>query len=476
MGYLHQQAIGSLFECCIHDLIADISQRASRSISNDDKKSFGAYYTPKALSMHMVDVANYSGGKLADQGAGAGILSALALVKHILSDSTKKASLDAFEIQESIHPYLKETMQTVEGFSLDMNTAKIKYNLHYDYLYHARSILASEHGKSDSAIQNPPYFKLAKKDPLNTLFRESLGFTVPNIYIAFVILALKDLKPNGTLTTLIPRSFMNGRYFKSARKHIKDIASVESITRFRSRSNLFKGDNIIQENVICHFRRAEQCKSIKVYTCEAPEQPPAAEMTIDAKTLLDNPNDVMILPADLKELEAFKLATSSGISLSDLGIGVSTGKVILHRFEGVNSKSIGVPLIEGKSFNSEHRIFTRKENANLPNAMAISDKVKPMLVAAEPRVLIKRISSNSDNKRMHVTCLLPEHTDFMPVALSNHIQYIYGLKKPLLKDEAELLADFLRSEVVELAMRCLSGTTQINVDDLSILRFPPLTN
>lgn len=474
MGIHHNQIITqqALFNDCIREQIADISRKANKSMSPLDKRTFGAYFTPMPLSLHMVDVANYSGGKLSDQGAGAGILSALALIKHIERNTNKTASLDAYEVQETIHPYLKETLDTVKDYATQ-NGAKIPtYNLHYDYLSQAKSLLEKEYGQSDSGIQNPPYFKLAKSDPLNMLFKTTLGFTVPNIYIAFVILALKELKPNGTLTTLIPRSFMNGRYFKNARKYIKSIASIESITRFRSRSNLFKGDNILQENVICHFKRANQCPNIKIYTCEEPEKPPTSDMKIDANLLLSNPNDVIILPADKKELDAFKIVTSHPMSIEDLDIKISTGKAILNRISGVNTEGKGALLIEGKSFNSEHSDYTRKDNQNLPNAVELSSQVSAILVEAEPRVLIKRISSNSDKKRMHVTTLRPQHSNFEPVALSNHIQYISGTEKPLPIEIAEKLTAYLRSEEVELAMRCISGTTQINVDDLHILKFP----
>jgi hypothetical protein len=50
--------------------VAKLSLEASKSMSQTIKKQFGGYYTPPALSEHMVNIANYSGGNSETMGQG----------------------------------------------------------------------------------------------------------------------------------------------------------------------------------------------------------------------------------------------------------------------------------------------------------------------------------------------------------------------------------------------------------------------
>lgn len=476
-NHLLQRDLFSNFQTDIDDSnilseLAILSSQAAQSMSALIKTKYAAYFTPPALSNHMVSIANYQGGKLGDKGAGAGILSATAAARHLMSGSDRRVMLHAHEIQPDIQKYLESAYEKVKELA-GRRDQDVRYAIDGDFTQVTKQALTRQYGDYDDIIINPPYFKIPANGELNNAIFEALGFRVPNIYAAFILLSLHLLKEGGALTALVPRSFFNGRYFKPFRRHIKQIASIDSVTRYRSRSNAFKNENVLQENCVVRFVRARQKDTIELFTCECPDSPAGQSMQVKAQVLLDNPHDVFLLPADKAELDAYIDVSQQSLSLSQLGIKVSTGKVVEYRVnEHLNSVGNGAMFIEGKSLDTNYVTYTPKYASNSKgNALEITEHTQKFLIPADDYILFKRISSNTDIRRMHATVLREEDCKTGEVALSNHIQYLHGAR---LRDNryALALAAYLQSEKVELAMSTINGTTQLNVDDFDLIRVP----
>jgi adenine-specific DNA-methyltransferase len=470
-----QQASFALSEHTIFDHIADISQAASGSMTPQTKKKFAAYFTPKALSDHLIRIANYRGGKLGDHGAGAGILSATAAARYIDTGASKPCLLTAYEIQPDIQPFLKRTYDALSQYA-QTRGATVDYDLQGDFTALATQALSTAHGDYDSIIINPPYFKIAANAPVNLEIDRLLGFRAPNIYAAFMLISLHLLKPNGSLTALVPRSFFNGAYFKPLRQYLKKIACIDSVTRYRSRSNLFKGDNVLQENCLVKFSRRAQQSEITVFTCEDPTQEATETMSIPADVLLENEHDIFLLPADEAELKAYLRIRALPHTLSSLGNKLSTGKLVEHRHaESLNASGEGALYIEAKCMDTSSRHYQHKHSPrNRGNALHITESTQKTLIDNQPLILLKRISSNSERRRVHASLLTAAQYSGEKLALSNSVQYLHGesLQTPA---HAEALLSHLRSDDIELAMRAINGTTQINQHDFDLLRFPTLT-
>jgi hypothetical protein len=138
-------------------------------------------------------------------------------------------------------------------------------------------------------------------------------------------------------------------------------------------------------------------------SCYEPESPPESVMDIPADTLINNPNDIYILPADQKELDAFLLVSRYPHKWCDLDVQMSTGKVVAHRTEALNSNHEGAMYIEAKCMDSTFDKYAFKHSPRSQgNTLTLDDNSIKLTITAQPCVLIKRISSNSDGKRMHV--------------------------------------------------------------------------
>ena len=292
-------------------------------------------------------------------------------------------------------------------------------------------------------------------------------------WLTCTTISLHLLEPGGSLTALVPRSFFNGTYHKPFRRYLKTIASIDVITRYRSRSNLFKVDNVLMENVIVRFTKGPQKGLIDVYTCDCPDTPASSTMRLPVERLLNNDNDIFVLPADEDELNAFSRVTDNTYSLEELGIRFSTGKLVASRYrDELNFDGQGVQFIDAKCTDTTGPVFKVKASSrSVGSHLVVNEKTSKALSPAQNMILMKRISSNSDKKRMHCVLLEKNQCESDHVALSNHLQVLTGER---LEDPryASMLQDYLRSEDVELAMRAINGTTQINADDMKFIRLP----
>lgn len=148
-----------------------------------------------------------------DAGAGLGILSC-ALVE-VLQKNTKikKVNLTCYETDNNI---------------IGANTKPKKYEI---------------------VIGNPPYMKIYKDAPEATAMTE-VCYGAPNLYFLFASMGLFNLKPNGEMVYIIPRSWTSSAYFKMFREYFLTESKLEHIHLFVSRNKVFDKEDVLQETII----------------------------------------------------------------------------------------------------------------------------------------------------------------------------------------------------------------------------------
>jgi len=458
----------------IFEMIANISHQASIQMPAEDKKAYAAIFTPPELTKQMAAITDYNGGKLGDKGAGGAILGATVMARYLLQNNQRPAFISAHEIQPSLQNVLRDVYTRLSNLAVRTQTP-FDYSIQGDFTSLADKTLSSLHGDYSNVIINPPYQKLPRKHPVNDIIEKKLNFRLPNYYSLFILLSLHCLQPGGSLTALVPRSFFNGMYHRPFRKYLKTIASIDVITRYRSRSNLFKLENVLMENVIVKLTKGKQKENIKIFTCKCPNSKPDVSMQLSAKLLLENQNDIFVLPADHEELNAFMRVQRHPLSLSALNITFSTGKVVAYRHrDDITYANNGAMYIEAKGLDTEYELFTPKEvKRGHGNSIKVSELSEKHLVDAQNMIFIKRISSNSDKKRMHCTLFLESQSKTARVGIANSLQVLSG-QGIQNNEKAIKILKYLRSDDVELAMRAINGTTQINSMDMQLINFPVL--
>ena len=455
--------------------LSQISLNASSAMDEAQKKAFGAYLTPAPLAKLIATMCdrNLDGDiVIGDHGAGSGLLSCLTAASMVeKASSSSQIGVGAYEVQPQLQEYFR---QSVAALAPVMRAAgkNFFYSLSGDFLADIGPVLDGQRRDLTHAVINPPYFKLSPSHPANALLKDRLGFTVPNIYALFCVLTLLRLKPGAEMVALIPRSFASGRYFEGFRKFLSTAGSITTIVRFASRSNLFKGDNVLQENVVLKMRAAApQDETIRIIAKDTPESALADHFEMAAGELLGQ--GTIAMPATTDEVAALRYIRSLPITSGDIGLSVSTGKLIEHRHRPyLKAEGNGIPYLHARHFCGGEKLVRRPAPAGFPNIVEEHAGIDVALVPASPCIVAKRISPNDGGNQRFVGTIVDEGDFHEPrVAFSNGLQ-VLQLQRASGRGCLLGLYRFLASPILQDYIRATNGTTQLNKADLEGLRFP----
>jgi adenine-specific DNA-methyltransferase len=111
--------------------VESLRVQASNRLKPTARAPQGQYFTPLSIANFMAAMAPAVGPavKILDPGAGIGILSA-ALIDKLLKDDPPpyKISVTAYEIDQSLHPYLEATMKLCQKACADAGV-KFHYSI-----------------------------------------------------------------------------------------------------------------------------------------------------------------------------------------------------------------------------------------------------------------------------------------------------------------------------------------------------------
>lgn len=456
--------------------------------SADDSErqhELGQFLTPGPIAEFMAALfeVHQSEVRLLDAGAGAGALSS-ALVGHLCrrSQKPKRISITAYEID----PAQIEPLQArLEGCRRDCERAGISFSakvLNEDFIAAAvpmvrGDLFASEATHFNAAIINPPYRKIRSNSPTRLLLR-SAGLETSNLYTGFVALVTRLLDKGGELVAITPRSFCNGPYFKPFRGDFLTAMSLRRLHVFESRSAAFSGDAVLQENIIFHaVKGVPKPKQVIISSSSGEDGGAVTERLVDFRDVVspDDAQQFIHLPADAEHEQARRAMQKLATSLLDLGVSVSTGRVVDFRAKEFLRQQPGqdtAPLIYPCHFNGGF-VHWPKETARKPNAIVSTEQTRELLVPAGVYVLVKRFTAKEERKRI-VACIYDPHRIDAPlVGFENHLNYFHIKGRGLPMTLAKGLAAFLNSTVVDVYFRQFNGHTQVNATDLRNLNYPP---
>lgn len=447
------------------------SDNHARVTSKHEKRALGQVFTPLPMARQLISLIrdfSVNNMKYADPGAGSGILSAALLARHASESILPPKSLNAYETDIRLHAQWKKNFGDI---CKQLGVEKSDFQLYRDFYKNAESILNTgkplQGGKVTRIITNPPYKKLAADDPVSVLLKQH-GIYTPNHYAAFLALSVEWLEEEGDLLAIIPRSLFNGTYFKKFRNWLSKKISIEHIVAYQSRSNF--GRNVLQENVCLYLKKSNQRPQIRVTLCEHAEAIATHDLLIPQEQILGG---LWKLPSTPAQLKALQENSALPETLESLGLTVKTGAVEVHRPECKNSTRVRV--VYSRDFNDKG-VITWGETKK-PRAFALGRARYLLPDDNSGYVVIKRITANNGNKhRIIPTWISQQSTGFHEISFDNHVQVFSTKGHPLSEKVGMALMKFLESEGANLCMSSISGTTQVNIDDLKELRFPNVFN
>ena len=193
----------------------------------------------------------------------------------------------------------------------------------------------------DYVISNPPYFKLNADDKqVKAVSGKLNGHT--NIYTLFMALSTKLLKPQGRACFIVPRSFCSGVYFSDFRRDMLRDVTPLAAHLFQSRNDIFKGDDVLQENVIFTFEKSSEPKLqkywagfIRVSTSKEDLSVEDAQISrqVSFRHFLSYRQEELFfrLPTGVLDEQILDVIDRWEGSLEQYGLQVSTGRVVPFR-------------------------------------------------------------------------------------------------------------------------------------------------
>ncbi|MED3957665.1 Eco57I restriction-modification methylase domain-containing protein [Priestia aryabhattai] len=437
------------------------------------------YFTPMKISYYMASMFKPIKKKeitFMDAGAGVGNLTA-AFIAYVCSWKVKPKKLTVFlnEVDRTIIEELRNNMELCIELC-GRNNIDIEIVLkNEDFISSTVKDLKEEKAMLfDYIILNPPYKKLNTNTSDKRLL-SSIGIEVPNYYAAFVSLSHRLLQRSGQLVCITPRSFCNGQYFKNFRNDLFKNIKIERIHLFDARKDIFY-DDVLQETIIMFLTRNEQKINDNIVISESLNDDFSTSQEI--KKRFDN----VVFPYDqekvirlIRDDEIVEKMHLLPCTLDDLDVMVSTGPVVdfrekegLLRFEGT---LFSVPIIYPENFSNGFIDWpiTSKKAGFLIEDVSNTKNLRPSGIY----VLVKRMSSKEEKKRVVAAVYDSRHISNSKVAFDNKVNYYHVSKKGLLnKSQAKGLSLYLNSSLVDFYFRTFSGSTQVNVSDLKSLRYP----
>ena len=449
-----------------------------------DRSKIGQFFTPAKIARFMASLFNKGEGdvRILDPGAGTGVLFA-ACVEALVSRELRLHSLQviAYENDERLLPYLKETMGRVEAICKAAGIpfqGKIRAE---DFvsgaIAHTEKNLVTSAGKPFThAILNPPYKKINSLTASRRLL-DAEGIGVSNLYAAFVWLTVRMLKPGGELVAITPRSFCNGPYFRKFRMSFLDMMSLRRVHVFELRNKAFGDDNVLQENVIYHAVKGKRKpENIIVSSSEGADFHNVKSRSVPYKhVILPADRDAFIhLVLSKTDDDLINRKRSFKTSLTKLRVDISTGRVVNFRARDClrsRPENGTAPLIHPCHFENGF-IKWPMEPAKKPNAIIFSEETCGLLVAAGYYVLTKRFSSKEEPRRVMAAVYDPNRIEAPLVGFENHLNYFHVQGEGMGENLAKGLALYLNSSFFDKYFRLFSGHTQVNATDLRKMHYP----
>lgn len=451
---------------------------------SDNKEKFAQYFTTIKVAEYMASMFKTPRKKtirIIDPGCGVGILTAAFLQKILLTEDVKveKVAITMYEIDTSIIQTLKCNMKLISQ-ECKKKGIEIVYEIYNENFI--TSFLSIEdftgRQKYDYAIINPPYMKLPL-DSEDNMRLEELDIKVPNYYAAFIALTKRLLINKGELVAITPRSFCNGAYFLDFRKDLIRDTKFDKIHLFESRKDLFKEDDVLQENIIYHcvksIPKPNDKVLIKYSYNDSLEEIKVIERNFQDVIFPSDENLTIRILKDDEESDVTQKINSLPCRLEDLNIEVSTGPIVDFREkrELLHKTYVehAVPLFLGEHTSSDGLKWP-KVDVKKYNYIIYDDSNASKMRRIGNYVLVKRMTSKEEKKRI-VSALCEESKyNYGYLAFDNKLNYYHRNKEGLPLFIAMGIAIFLNSTIVDIYFRTFSGNTQVNATDLRQLRYP----
>jgi len=451
-----------------------------KKMPKDLRKKYGQFFTSKETAIFMADLfdipTNKATLKILDAGAGSGILS-IALIERLQAfSSIQSIELTCYETDPHIVSLLQENLTWVQNnttinFLFSINTEN--YILSQELEYNEKIGANPNPLKYDFVIGNPPYMKISK-DAVEAKTMPDVCYGAPNLYFLFAAMGVFNLKNNGEMVYIIPRSWTSGAYFKKFRKKFLSECVLQHIHLFVSRDKVFDTENVLQETMIIKVRKTKQKPQNVIITTSQ------SNSDFSSKTHFPAPYDSVVSGDDCyvylttteSETETLKTLNRWNDTLLSIGLKMKTGLTVDFRNRDMLrdvAEPQAVPLFYSQHIQNGRVVFPIEREHEY-----IVTEQEGLLQANTNYLFVKRFTAKEEHRRLHCGIYLArKNSQYSQISTQNKINFITGTKA--LSDCVVYgLYVLFNSTIYDTYYRILNGSTQVNSTEINSMPVPPM--
>ena len=447
--------------------------------SKVDRKKYGQFFTSKESAKFMAEMFIVPKNKeeiyILDPGAGSGMLS-VALVERLQKCvGVKKVNLICYETDDNIIPLLESNISYLARnttIPLDYKVLRDNYITSQEKGYNFFSG-ALEKGRYDFVIANPPYVKIGKSAP-EALAMPDVCYGAPNLYFLFMAMSLYNLKEDGEMVYIIPRSWTSGAYFKKFRDKLLNHGVIEHLHLFVSRDKVFEKENVLQETMIVKLKKKMLEPKYVTVTTSVSNSDFSDKSTFYAPydTVVNKNDSFVYLITSAEEAGILEKLNRWKNNLPSLGLKMKTGLTVDFRNRDLlrnDECAETVPLFYAQHIKDGRVKFPiGKENEYIACAKG------GLLQENTNYLFVKRFSSKEESRRLQCGIYLAKHFGaYERISTQNKINFICGLKE-LSECVVYGLYVLFNSTIYDRYYRILNGSTQVNSTEVNSMPVPPM--
>ncbi len=461
--------------------IIELTNLYIESMPKKERKKYGQFFTSMETARFMAGLYEKPTEKFCvtvlDAGAGSGILSC-AFVEWIEQfDTIKEIELVCYENDENVLGLLRENLEYCKRHSIK----KVSYRILTENYITSQFLDFNDMiggnpnpSKYDYVIGNPPYMKIPKDAPEAAAMPE-VCYGAPNMYFLFAAMGLFNLKDDGEMVYIIPRSWTSGAYFKRFRQYFLKESRLEHIHLFVSRDKVFDKENVLQETLIIKVRKTNISPAqVKITSSKSNKDfDGITSLTVPYSLVVSGEDYYVYLVTDEKEVSVLERLQKFSQTLPDIGVKMKTGLTVDFRNRDVlrdEEEDGAIPL-----FYSQH---IKQGMVHFPiqkeHEYVVTDQ-RGLMQDNKNYLFVKRFTAKEEHRRLQCGIYLAKnYPQYTKISTQNKINFIDGLLEEMSECLVYGLYVLFNSTLYDEYYRILNGSTQVNSTEINSMPVPDM--